>query len=250
MKKITLVAMALMCGVAFTNCAAKKSVKQAEPAPAPQPVVQQAQEDDLDRQIRELEKKNKLAELQHQQALQEARYQKELAGIANEVATYNIPCIEESYDDEDFFRDYGVGNVEGGNEQTARERASKAAKDMIKSRLGEYVQGMTDYFFESYSSNKSEKDAAANRTLTKLNGVVEGMLRNADKVCEKIGVDAKGNTKVYYTIQIPKKELNKKLMDVMSEDEKLKRDFDAEQMQKFMDERMQQMLEAKRAAGY
>lgn len=247
MKKISVIAMALLCSVAFTDCAAKK-VKKAAPAPAP--VVQQTEEDELDRKIREQRKKNELAELEHQAAIEQAKRDKELAAIKNEVSTYNIPCIESSYDDDDYFRDYGVGNVEGGNEQLARERASQAAKDMIKNRLGEYVQGMTDYYLESYSGSKSEKDAAGNRARTKLNGVIEGMLRNADKVCEKIGTDAKGNQKVYYTIQIPKRELNKKLMDVMSEDEKLRRDFNAEQMQKFMDERMQQMLEAKKAAGY
>lgn len=248
MKKITLAAMVLLCSVAFTNCAAKKPIKkQAEPQP---PIVQQTEEDELDRKIREMEKKNRLAELEHKAKIEQAKRDKELAAIANEVSTYNVPCVEDSYDDDDYFRDYGIGNVEGGNEQLARERASQAAKDMIKKRLGEYIQGMTDYFLESYSSNKSDKDAAGNRARTKLNGVVEGMLRNADKVCERTGVDAKGNTKVYYTIQIPKKELNKKLMDVMSEDDKLRRDFNAEQMQKFMDERMQQMLEAKRAAGY
>jgi len=249
MKKIMLAAMAIVCSVAFTNCAAKK-VKKAESAPAATPVVQQTEEDEMDRKIRELEKKNRIAELEHKAAIDQARRDRELAAIANEVSTYNVPCSESSYDDEDYFRDYGVGNVEGNNEQTARERASQAAKDMIKKRLGEYIQGMTDYYLESYSGSKSEKDAAGNRARTKLNGVVEGMLRNADKVCERIGADAKGNTKVYYAIQIPKKELNKKLMDVMSEDEKLRRDFNAEQMQKFMDERMQQMLEAKKAAGY
>ncbi len=246
MKKITLAAMTLLCSVAFTDCAAKKPIqKVAEQTPVP---VQKV--DPTQAKIDSLERVAKLREIEHKMALEEAQYNAALGAVVNEVKTYNTPCMEASYDDEDYFRDYGVGNVEGGNEQLARERATKAAKDMIKARLGEYVQGMTDYFFESYSSNKSDKDAAANRTLTKLNGVVEGMLRNADKVCEKIGVDAKGNTKVYYAIQIPKKELNKKLMDVMSDDEKLKRDFDAAQMQKFMDERMQAMLEAKKNAGY
>ena len=170
--------------------------------------------------------------------------------IDNEVTTLNIPCLEASYDDEDYFRDYGIGNVEGGNEQTSRERALQAAKNMIKGRLGEYVQGMTDYYLESYSGSKSEKDAAGNRALTKLNGVIEGMIRDANKVCEKSGIDVKGNTKWYICIEIPKRELNEKLKNVMSEDDKLRLDFNAAQMQKFMDERMQQMLEAKKNAGY
>lgn len=189
--------------------------------------------------------------------MEELEFQMKLDSIArikaqkdNAVTTISIPCLEASYDDEEYFRDYGIGNVENGNEQLARERAFQAAKNMIRQRLGEYVQGMTDYFLESYSNNNSDKDAAGNRAITKLNGVIEGMLHDANKICEKSGVDIKGNTKWYICIEIPKKELNQKLKNVFSEDEKLKRDFDADQMQKFMDERMQQMQEAKKNAGY
>ena len=196
-------------------------------------------------------------DMQREREMQAVMHQMRMDSLArakakndNAVTTFNVPCLEASYDDEDFFRDYGIGNVEGGNEQLARERAFQAAKDMIKQRLGEYVQGMTDYFLESYSSSKSEKDAAGNRARTKLNAVVEGMINDAKKICERPGVDMKGNTKWYICIEIPKKELNDKLKNTMSEDEKLRRDFDADQMQKFMDERMQQMLEAKKNAGY
>lgn len=197
---------------------------------------------------REQARKKQLEEMQFQMKLDSMSRIK--AQQDQQVTTFNVPCLEASYDDDDFFRDYGIGAVQNGNDQLARERALRAAKDMIKLRLGEYVQGMTDYFLESYSSSQSDKDAAGNRTLTKLNGVVDGMLQDAKKICEKPGVDVKGNTSWYVCIEIPKKELNKKLMDTLSTDEKLRRDFDADQMQKFMDERMQQMLEAKKKAGY
>lgn len=197
---------------------------------------------------REQDRKKQMEELEFQMKLDSMARIK--AQKDNAVTTISIPCVESSYDDEEYFRDYGIGNVENGNEQLARERAFQAAKSMIKQRLGEYVQGMTDYFLESYSNSKSDKDAAGNRAITKLNGVVEGMLHDANKICEKQGVDVKGNTKWYICIEIPKRELNQKLKNVFSEDEKLKRDFDADQMQKFMDERMQQMLDAKKNAGY
>lgn len=197
---------------------------------------------------REQDRKKQMEELEFQMKLDSMARVK--AQKDNAVTTISIPCVESSYDDEEYFRDYGIGNVENGNEQLARERAFQAAKSMIKQRLGEYVQGMTDYFLESYSNSKSDKDAAGNRAITKLNGVVEGMLHDANKICEKQGVDVKGNTKWYICIEIPKRELNQKLKNVFSEDEKLKRDFDADQMQKFMDERMQQMLDAKKNAGY
>ena len=197
---------------------------------------------------REQAHKREMEEMKYQ--MERDRLERERTKANSEVTTINIPCLEASYDDEEYFRDYGIGNVENGNEQLARERAFQAAKSMIKQRLGEYVQGMTDYFLESYSNSKSDKDAAGNRALTKLNGVVEGMINDAKKVCEKSGIDMKGNTKWYICIEIPKKELNEKLKNAMSEDEKLRRDFDAAQMQKFMDERMQQMLDAKKKAGY
>lgn len=197
---------------------------------------------------REQQRQREIEEMQHQLRMDSLARIK--AQNDHQVTTFNVPCLEASYDDEDYFRDYGIGAVMNGNEQLARERALRAAKDMIKLRLGEYVQGMTDYFLESYSSNQSDRDAAGNRALTKLNGVVDGMLQDANKICEKPGVDVKGNTNWYVCIEIPKKELNKKLMETLSTDEKFRRDFDADQMQKFMDERMQQMLEAKRKAGY
>lgn len=197
---------------------------------------------------REQQRQKELEELQHQMRMDSLARIK--AGMDRQVTTFNVPCLESSYDDENYFRDYGIGAVMNGNNQLAREDAFSAAKNMIRLRLGEYVQGMTDYFFESYSSDKSERDAAGNRTRTKLNAVVEGMLHDAKKICERAGVDVKGNTNWYVCIEIPKKELNDKLIETFSADEKLRRDFDADQMQKFMDERMQQMLEAKKKAGY
>lgn len=197
---------------------------------------------------RDQDRKKQMEELEFQMKLDSLQRIK--AAKDNAATVFDIPCVEASYDDENYFRDYGIGNVEGGNEQAARERAFQAAKSMIKQRLGEYVQGMTDYFLESYSSSQSDKDAVGNRARTKLNGVIDGMIHDANKTCEKAGVDVKGNKKWYICIEIPKKELNQKLMNVMSDDEKLRRDFDADQMQKFMDERMQQMLDAKKKAGY
>ncbi|MBP5709934.1 MAG: hypothetical protein J6W84_03050 [Bacteroidales bacterium] len=140
---------------------------------------------------REQARKKQLEEMEFQLKLDSMNRIK--AKHDNEATLLNIPCVDASYDDGDYFRDYGIGAVENGNEQLARERAFQAAKSMIKQRLGEYIQGMTDYFLESYSNDKSDKDAAGNRTLTKMNGVIEGMLRDANKTCEKAGIDQKGN---------------------------------------------------------
>lgn len=238
----------LMCALLLpvSSCSAQKKVAETK---KPQQTVVTNDDDDLAAQIKRKKQEAELRELERQEELERIKFEKEKAALMSSGTEISIPCVESSFDDDDYFRDFGVGNVEGNNQQAARARAVLAAKEMIKSRLGEYVQGVTDYYFGSYSGSK-EKDAAESRSRAKINGFIEGMLRDADKVCEKSVVDAKGNLLWYYTVQIPKKELNKQIMDVLSDEAKLKTDFNAEQMQKFMDERMEQMKEAKKNAGY
>lgn len=246
MKKITLIAMALLCSVAFTDCAAKKRVKKAEPAPAPAPVQTV---DPMQAKIDSLKKVKEYRELERELELGEMKHQQEVQGVAHSVTTIKMPCVESSYDDENYFRDLGIGVVSSGNIQSARADAEAAAKSMIKGRLGEFVQGVTKDYFASYAGSKP-KDDVERKMSRDLNGVVEKMLNDADKVCEDNGVDYQGNERYYYAIQIPKKDLKKQMIETLSADEKLGIDFHEDQMQKFMDERMQGMLEAKKAAGY
>lgn len=259
MKKITLVAMALLCSVAFTDCAAKKRVKQtAEPVQKVDPM--QAKIDSLKKvkEIKALEEELKAQDRKAEEdSLAAARKKQEdqmlhdqkIQGIAHSVTTIKMPCVESSYDDENYFRDLGIGVVSSGNIQSARADAEAAAKSMIKGRLGEFVQGVTKDYFASYAGSKP-KDDVERKMSRDLNGVVEKMLNDADKVCEDNGVDYQGNERYYYAIQIPKKDLKKQMLETLSADEKLGIDFREDQMQKFMDERMQGMLEAKKAAGY
>jgi len=254
MKKISLIAMAILCSVAFSNCAAKKPVKKAEPAPAVQ------QESDTKRQIRELKDKQELdrikAEMRRdsiararQEALDQIRHDQAIAAAAASGTEISIPCIEMSFDDDTYFRDLGIGRVSGNNKQSARRDAVKAAKDMIKARLGEFVQGVTSNYFNSYAGSTASDDVQR-KMEDKLNGVVEHMLNDADHECEKSIVDPKGNLEWYYVVRIPKSELKKQMTDAISADEKLNIDFNEFKMQKFMDEKMDSMLEAKKNAGY
>lgn len=246
MKKITLIAMALLCSVAFTDCAAKKRVKKTEPAPAPAPVQtvdpMQAKIDSLKKvkELRALEREMELDQIQHDQAI---------AAAAARGTEISIPCVEASFDDETYFRDLGIGRVSGNNKQSARLDAVNAAKAMVKARLGEFVQGVTSSYFNSYAGSKASDDVQR-KMENKLNGVVEKMLNDADHECEKSIVDPKGNLEWYYVIRIPKGDLKKQMTEAISADEKLNIDFNEFKMQQFMDEKMDSMLEAKKAAGY
>lgn len=158
-----------------------------------------------------------------------------------------IPCIEASYDDEEYFRELGIGTSDKNNKQAARQNAVNQAKAMIKARLGEYIQGVTKDYFNSYSVSAS--DDVQHKIETKMNGVVDYMLNHADKECEKALWTDKGTFEFYYVVRIPKEDMKKQMMDAVKE-AKMEIDFNEHQMQKFMDDNMDKMLKERRQAGY
>lgn len=249
MKKITLVAMAVLCSVAFCDCAAKKPVKNAEPQKsATELEIERLKQEKELRELREEARRDSIQRAR-QDALDDANWQRQLAAAQAQGTEVNIPCVESSFDDETYFRDLGIGKVAGNNKQSARLDAVNNAKAMIKARLGEFVQGVTSNYFNSYAGTQPSDDVQR-KMETKLNGVVEKMLNDADKECEKSIVDIKGNFEYYYVVRIPKSDLKKQMTEALTADEKLGIDFNEFKMQKFMDEKMEQMLEAKKNAGY
>ena len=82
----------------------------------------------------------------------------------------------------------------------------------------------------------------------KMNTVIEGMLNDAEQICEKMVTTDRGTPQSYICIQISKKEMKKELtVDIQ---DNLGTDFKSDQFQKFMDERMEEMVESKENAGY
>lgn len=156
-----------------------------------------------------------------------------------------LPCVDLSYDDDEFIRDLGIGSH--ANQQQARRAAVQAAKQMCREKMAEFVQGLsTDYVRNVMGSDPG------NDMQSKLEGgmmsVVEGMLNRARKTCEKPFLNQRGTWDYYYVIEIPVVELQQKLAAAAAESDKI--DFNAAQFQKFMDERLQAMKDSKKEAGY
>ena len=243
MKKITLVAVAILCGVAFTACAAKKQIEKPTESVSVQKV------DPTQAKIDSLKRVKELRDLEYAMELDQIEHNRQITAATAKGTEISIPCIESSFDDETYFRDLGIGKVSGNNKQSARLDAVNNAKAMIKARLGEFVQGVTSTYFNSYAGSKPSDDVQR-KIENKLNGVVEKMLNDADKECEKSIIDVKGTFEYYYVVRISKSDLKKQMNDALSADEKLGIDFNEYKMQKFMDEKMAEMLEAKKNAGY
>ena len=114
--------------------------------------------------------------------------------------------------------------------------------------MGEFVQGMTTDYSNLYGGSLGTD--TERKMEQKLNGVVEKMLNDADHECEKLFVNHKGILEYTYVVRIPKEDLKKEMINVLSEDKKLGIDFKESQMQEFIDQRMEKMQEAKKNAGY
>lgn len=149
-----------------------------------------------------------------------------------------IPCVDASMDDDDYFRDLGIGT--SINKQSARKASVEAAKSMIKSRLGGLIKGVsTDY--SRMVSGQAPADKVQRIIEEEFTQVVEKMLNDADKTCEDMYQLNSGEFESYYAIQISKKEIINKTSNVLSQNEELEIEFNREQFRKFAEKRMEEM---------
>ena len=146
-----------------------------------------------------------------------------------------LPCVDASMDDDDYFRDLGIGTAI--NKQSARKAAVEASKSMIKSRLGGMIKGVsTDY--SRTVAGQAPADKVQRIIEEEFTQVVEKMLNDADKTCEDMYQVASGEFESYYAIQISKKEIINKVSNVLSSNEELEIEFNRDQFRKFAEKRM------------
>ncbi len=157
-----------------------------------------------------------------------------------------MPCVYESMDDEEYFRE--LGTATSINMQSARTAALQAAKDMIFQKLGGYVEGLS----ESYSrtvAGQSAQDKVQRLMEADMNQVVQQYVNNAMKTCEKMyNKGAEGYTS-FIAIQIPVKKMVEKMADVLSADEELQIEFNRDQFRKYAEEKQKKMLENQKNNG-
>lgn len=260
MKKLNFLLVASLMAFSLVACGASKNVSSR--STSSESSVQE-QKDRLTQQREELE----MLKLQQELELEKLRMEAEVAKLKNDMAVeqlrnekilagevflgtdVEIPCGDVAYDDNDFFKQLGIGEAEGNNEDNAMANAIENAKNRIKQRFGEFVQGVSSTY---YSSHQGSKPSAAIQQQTEriMNGVIEKQMNDADIECMKRNVSTKGALKYYVVLKVAKSDMKKAMIDALSQDEKLKMDFDKAQFQKFMDERFDAMKDAKNQAGY
>lgn len=159
-----------------------------------------------------------------------------------------LPCVDESMDDANYFRDFGEGQAL--TIQDSRTAAIKAARGMIRRKLAEFVQGVSSDYSRTVSSGQSGASKTQSMLEDLFDGVVSDMLNHAEKICEKMQQSEDGNYHSFIAIQIPKGAMINKMANALSANEELEIEFNRDQFRKFAEDKAAKMLEAKKSFGY
>ncbi len=219
MKKVMFIGAMLLCGLMML------------PTPA-------------DAQSRKDKKKAEKADWEYQQRLKELERQRKLDSVAN-LATpqsemfVDIPCYDKTLsqgEEDPYFRELGIG--ESMNRAQARLLAIDNANSMVKRRIGGVVKGLAT----DYSKNVSTKSSPAHLSQIieqEYVTVIDKIIRDAAKPCEKMSRDRSGQWCCYYVIWVGRGELADKLADAVANNEEIQADFDREKFRKYAKEYLQ-----------
>lgn len=222
MKKVFFIGSMLLCGMMMLTTT----------------VDAQSRKDKKAAQKAEWEAKQEMEAIKRQMAIDSMKAQaakKTMRGTESD-----IPCINASFDDEEYFRDYGKGT--NANEQSARLAAIDAAQQMILKKLSHYVEGVMKTYASTTQGNGAGDDVMA-RMESGFNGAVQQMVNHASKVCEKSYMNNRGTWDSYYTIEISKKDLKKSLQQSIVTDNELRAKVNQEVFEKATEGQFESMMQ-------
>ena len=152
----------------------------------------------------------------------------------------DLPCIEESYDNDEYFK--AMGTATNMNQQNARDAAFDAAKSMLMKRLGGFAKGLaTDY--SRTVSGDAEVDRVQRLMESEIITVIERLVNDAYKTCEKMYQNQAGNYESYIAIRVSKAEIIRQTQSELSKNQELEIEFNREQFRKFAEKRMRETPE-------
>ena len=195
-----------ICGVSFTNCAAKKPVKAAEPAPVAQ------QETETQRKIRELKEQQELQRLQNEMELEQMQadakkkklqtsiaMQEQMADGDQVTVTF---CYAESMDKPgEYMAGLGISQPRK-YERDAKLEANQVAVHDIASRFMGTLRSGTEYYSQSGNTPGGKGlDEASLESMT-MNIVEKAVDKYAIQVCYKSVQDNYGNYRFYIALHV------------------------------------------------
>lgn len=137
----------------------------------------------------------------------------------------------------EFFRANQVG--ESVDQATAKKKAMSNARADMASAIETQVKGVIDNYVNSREMNNVEEAEERFESLTR--EVINQKLNGVKTLCEKTTKTSTGNYKTYIALELAGDELMNAMNERLSQDDKLKIDYDYEQFKKTFDSEMDKM---------
>lgn len=211
MKRLVLIALAIVCSVSFMNLSAKKPKKP--------------QVDPMQARIDSLKKEAELRKL-------ERELENDLNSTEYQENTYLAsPCLDEALDTEEYMGGWGVSYPEA-NEQMAMRAANKAALVDISSRyLGVIKNGVSEYLKET--TTKSQTSSSEGDLEGMANAIGEKAINKyAQTACRRMTKNKKGAYVCYVAVHVPIDKVSEEIAKNMEQYQVL---YDREKFQQFME---------------
>ena len=137
----------------------------------------------------------------------------------------------------EYFRANQVG--ESLDQATAKKKALSNARADLASSVETTIKGVVDNYVNSRELNNTEEVEERFESLTR--EVINQKLTGVKTICEKTTKTDDGNYKTYIAIELAGDELMNSMNERLSNDAKLKIDYDYEQFKKTFEEEMNKL---------
>jgi len=141
----------------------------------------------------------------------------------------------------EYFRANQVG--ESVDQATAKKKAMSNARADLASAIQTTVKGVIDNYVNSRELNNVEEAEERFESLTR--EVIDQKLTGVKTICEKTTKTSTGNYKTYIALELAGDELMNAMNARLSQDDKLKIDYDYEQFKKTFDAEMEKLAKEK-----
>ncbi len=151
----------------------------------------------------------------------------------------NVLCSgPEYFTDDKNFRANALG--ESMDQSTAKKKAMSNARADLASAINTQVKAVIDNYINSREMNNREEVAERYESLAR--EVVDQKLTGTKTICEKMmRVDATGNYKAYVAIELSAQDLLAAYNERLSNDERLRIDYDYEKFKETFEQEMQRL---------
>jgi len=163
---------------------------------------------------------------------------KEVAAPAGEVLINEYCAGEEFFSNNEFFRSNGLG--ESLDQATAKKKAFSNARADLASAINTTIQGTIDNYVNSREFNNRGEVEERFEGLTR--EVLDQELSGTKTICQKaVKVTETGNYKYYVAIELSGQDLIGAMNERLSQDERLRIDYDYEQFKETFNQEMDKL---------